>query len=141
MKAADLFEAARRLPPGEQSAYVSSKLPEVLSDTKIAIWEPVSAGRRPTDLVLIGLAPYSLPDLQLVDAVAQSLGAGAAAPDVQVFNILTCKSMQDIKLRIPGVGKVYQTPVVGIWERGTLVKTAKGAEAARLLIERFKLKM
>ena len=141
MKTVQLFEEARRLPPGDQPGYVSTRLPEALVDSPISVWQRgqsiSSMGRR----TLLGIAPYSLPDLELLDAVTEALKQ--RGPDredlVQVFDVLTCKSMKDFDDCIPGIGQVYQTPVVGIWEDGVLIEKGSGAKARQVVIERYRL--
>jgi len=91
--------------------------------------------------MLVGIAPYSLPDLELLDAIKEALKQKPSCEErVQVFDVLTCASMKDFDERIPGIGQVYQTPVVGIWEDGVLVQKASGAKARQLTLEQYKVR-
>src|SRR5262249_50610849 len=91
-----------------------------------------SQGKR----LLIGVAPYSAADLQLLDATNEVLAQARGEPiRVDVFNVLECQSMADFDSYLPGIGPVYQTPVAGLWEEGVLRETASG-RAARELIAR-----
>lgn len=138
MKATELFEAAKRLPPGEQSAYISKRLPDVFLDSEITIWSAETSTPRSGRRTLIGIAPYSLADLQLLDAVAESLSKGHAKQErVEVFNILSCADQNDIDQWVPGIGKIYQTPVVGMWNDGQMIYKASGVEARRSIIEHY----
>lgn len=40
---------------------------------------------------------------------------------------------------IPGIGKTFQTPVVGVWEKGVLTQKATGAAGRDLIIARYGL--
>ena len=51
--------------------------------------------------------------LGLVSALTPSV-------DVQVFSVLDCHAQEDFEKFIPGIGNVFQTPVVGFWDGDTL---------------------
>ncbi len=86
-------------------------------------------GRR----ILLGVASYSLPDLALLDTLNEADGQGSIWPRLDVFNVLECKSVQDFERYVPGLGKVFQTPVVGYWEDGVLKENAWGKAGRDLL--------
>ena len=141
MKAVQLFEEARRLPPKDQPGYISMRLHEALAGSPISVWRRGESipgvGRR----MLVGIAPYSLPDLELLDAIKEALKQKPSCEErVQVFDVLTCASMKDFDECIPGIGQVYQTPVVGVWEDGVLVQKASGAKARQLTLEQYKVR-
>jgi hypothetical protein len=140
MKATELLEEARRLQPKDQSSYVSSRLPQVLAESGITVWSRGDAipslGRR----TLLGIAPYSLPDLQLLDALKEVVAQNPVSGQwVQVFDVLSCADMDDFDQYIPGIGHVYQTPVIGIWENGALIQKATGVKARRLIAKQYKI--
>jgi hypothetical protein len=135
-----LFGEAKRLPPGEQPAYVSSRLCEALSGSHLNYWRLEDSvpytGRR----TLIGIAPYALADLELLDSLEQSLSKKAGSDErIDVLDVLTCTTMDDFERCLPGVGKVFQTPVVGVWENRVVGQRASGAAARRLIISRYDL--
>lgn len=140
MKAVELFEAAKRFSPEDQARYITSRLAETLEGSPVSLWrvgDPIpSAGQR----TLLGIAPYSLPDLQLLDALRETL---ERKPDrqgtVQIFDVLNCATMGDLDAYIPGIGRVYQTPVVGIWEKGVVVQKGCGAKARLFIVEKYQL--
>ncbi|SRR5258706_9547759 len=141
MRVTQLFEDARKLPPGDQVGYISERLDEALIDSRISIWRRGEPVQRTGHWILLGIAPYSLPDLQLVDELREGLKQGSRSDEsFQVFDVLSCSTMNDFDECIPGIGSVYQTPVLGIWENGVLVEKATGAKARQLVIERCGLK-
>jgi hypothetical protein len=86
--------------------------------------------------MLLGIAPYSLPDLELLDALKESHRQNSTSSQrVQVFDVLSCTNANDFDQYVPGIGRVYQTPVVGIWENGVLVQKATGLKARQLISE------
>jgi hypothetical protein len=89
---------------------------------------------------LIGVATYSEPDLRLLDLLGEVLERGDEnAPDIEVFNTLDCHSPDDFDKYIPGIGKVFQTPVVGAWQNGVLKAKASGQSARDLLGQMYQL--
>lgn len=140
MKIVELFEQARRLAPKDQASFVGAKLPEALVGSPISVWrrgDPIPVVDR---RILIGIAPYSLPDLQLVDKLTEVLKRRPGVRDsVQIFDVLSCSKMVDFEGYVPGVGSVYQTPVLGIWENGILVERATGAKARQIISRRYGL--
>jgi hypothetical protein len=112
----------------------------VLVGGSVSIWRPGRSTPPGVRRTLLGVAPYSLPDLQLVDQIREAVQQGACSGEqVQVFDVLTCATMEDFDERIPGIGPVYQTPVVGIWSNGILVEKASGARARQLILEHYRL--
>jgi hypothetical protein len=83
--------------------------------------------------ILIGAAFYSLPELELIDAIVPRLQTDDPAERLQIFEVMSCKSQADFEACIPGIGKVLQTPVVGIWKNGTLIEKASVHNAAKIL--------
>jgi hypothetical protein len=88
-------------------------------------------GRR----LIIGVAVWSVYDLRLLQLLNDAV-AGGARPDlhVAVFNIDS--SPTDLQRLFPGIGEVYQPPVVGYWEAGQLKESGFGF-AARQLVGRL----
>jgi hypothetical protein len=52
---------------------------------------------------------------------------------------MSCKSQADFESCLPGIGKVFQTPVVGIWSNGRLTEKASGHDAVRALRDHYQL--
>jgi hypothetical protein len=86
--------------------------------------------------LLIGVATYSERDLKLLDLLAELLEQREEnLPHIDVFDTLDCKSQQDFDKYIPGIGKVFQTPVAGYWQDAILQDKAWG-KSARDLVEK-----
>jgi hypothetical protein len=86
--------------------------------------------------LLIGVATYSLGDLELLDQVQDFLAKKPAMHDlsVEVFDVSECRKHGDFKNYIPSLGKVFQTPVAGLWDRGELREQKTGAAARELIL-------
>jgi hypothetical protein len=136
----DLFYEAQTLPPKDRASFVGTRLSAALSGTNIEICSVDSSPEPNGSRALIGVAPYSLPDLALLDALKRSLAEGENNREhIQIFDVLTCATISDFERYIPGIGNVYQTPVIGIWEDGALTQKASGAEARGTIIRRYSL--
>jgi len=152
----ELFLSYRELSPGEQQRRIEREFPALVAQGTLHWWSPgdpvCSSGRR----LLIGVATYSSLDMRLLDLVSESvrcrrldglmkqqlsLPAGLSAfvqvpkesLHIDVFSVLDCQSHEDFKPYIPSLGKVYQTPVAGLWDNGVLQSWATGA-AGRTLV-------
>ena len=79
--------------------------------------------------MLLGVASYSVADLAVLDTLNEAASSKEAIwPRLDVFNVLDCRSIQDFEKYVPGIGKVFQTPVVGYWEEGLLKEKKRGAK-------------
>lgn len=127
----DLFRHETPPPPGKIYADDRSDLfPALVSGSpRLTLWAygaPIpSTGR----FLLVGVATWSGYDMKLLDILEQSIGG----PDViGVFDTAECKSDEDFDARIPGIGTVFQPPVVGLWEQGKLIAYGSGHEGQDL---------
>ncbi|HEV3256935.1 MAG TPA: hypothetical protein VG013_08665 [Gemmataceae bacterium] len=157
----DLYRSHRDLSPGEDQALVAREFPEFVARSTLHWWSADAAAATVGKRLLVGVATYSEADMQLLDLVKdavakrklhglnearaqqQMLGCGVSAPvgsaqeslRVEVFSTLDCRTHEDFDKYIPGIGKVYQTPVVGLWIHGLLREKCSGAPA-RILVAR-----
>ena len=130
----DLLKANDHLPPGEQQRLASELLPAAVASTRMSMWSPGEAFAMNGARVLIGVAVYSLYDLDLLDVLeSNSLGHDS----VQVFNVNSCATMSDFEQYVPGIGNVFQTPVVGFWQDGQLTHRDTGASARDWIRNRY----
>jgi hypothetical protein len=89
--------------------------------------------------VLIGVAVYSLPELELLDAILEKRREHQQHKEkLEVLDILACQQ-SDFEERVPGIGKVLATPIVGIWSEGALIERASGYEAVKALGKHYRL--
>jgi hypothetical protein len=136
----DLLEKGEGLSIAEQKRQASKQFSQKLSASNFRAWSPddpiMPRGKR----MLIGIAPYSHLDLRLLDILDNALGKVATNQiRVEVFNVLECATMEDFDRYIPALGKVFQTPVAGIWIDGELKEKAWGRDARELIKRIFDL--
>ena len=98
------------------------------------VWTPGESFPTTGARVLVGIATWSLYDLDLLDALdSRSFGDDT----VHVFDMDSCKTMSDFENYIPGIGNVFQPPVVGYWQDGRLLYREQGAAARNWLLTRY----
>ena len=89
--------------------------------------------------LLIGAATWSGYDMDLLDRIEDTLRfVKPKNLTLGAFDFDECDSHEAFEKRIPGIGDVLQSPVVGLWVDGKLVQSATGFEA-RQLAERILL--
>jgi hypothetical protein len=88
--------------------------------------------------VVIGVATYSQPEMDLLDELEASHATWRRhGVKVDVFNVLNCKSHQDFQDYLPGfTGHVLQTPIVGIYQDGSLWQVVTNLRAGRKALAR-----
>ena len=134
----DLLDANVHLPPGEQQRLACELFPATVARTRMSMWSPGESLPMKGMRLLIGVATYSLYDLDLLDALDSSpLGDDI----VQLFEVSSCSTMDDFEKFIPGTGKVLQTPVLGFWQDGELTYHTQGALARRWVRDRYSLSL
>lgn len=131
---AQLFEERRGIL--DNGAYVRSRAPELLNATRLVFAEGMPS-RLPNDGALLAIAFYSLPDLQFLDDIVErsrNVSRGRHV-QMQVLDILICKSMEDIESLFPGLTPVYGTPIVGVWAKGELIDKGWGLRESTRIIK------
>jgi hypothetical protein len=87
---------------------------------------------------IIGIATYSARELELLDKLEAFLGqVEPEAIDVEVFDVLACKTMSDFADFIPGIEGVYRTPILGVISNGKLIDQATGLSDVVSTLHRF----
>jgi len=136
----ELLEPIDGFSPGKLQEQASKRFPNVVESSHMEIWRPNDSQFEPHDQdVLIGVATYSLEDLKLLDEIEQRLSVHSAPERISVFDISAFTEMEDFERLLPGIGKVFQTPVVGFWRNGQLTERLSGAAARDWLVERYTL--
>lgn len=122
---AQLFEERRGV--GDNGAYVRSKASEMFSGTSLVLREGMPSAS-PRDGVRFCIAFYSLLDLLILDDVVERSRKSSHALNVQVevIDILTLKSMQDVETLFPGLTPAYGTPMIGVWAHGEMIQKGWG---------------
>src|SRR5579859_3755484 len=128
-KFSDLMQPQPGLSPEELQKRAQDLLPALLQEHCIALRDPSQPIQELGQLLVIGVAAgYSRPDMVLLDDVSMAL---QQLPQwrVEVFDVSILRTMEDIGRFIPGIGPVYQTPVVALWVDGELKVRKSGKEA------------
>jgi len=122
---------------GEIQADAAQKLGAMLRSAGIPVREP--DGRIPLQgrHLILGVASFSTVDLQLLDELAQALdGSRADAQRVAVFDLQQCRDQHDVARYLPGAfGPVWNTPVLGIWDNGSLARRIDGVAGCRQMLQ------
>ena len=125
--------------PADVQRRASQELPFVLAKSNLHLWSLgdsiVSNGTR----FLIGVATWSLYDLRLLDALDEVLSLGKRAERIDVFNLDSCQTQEEISAFVANIGKVIATPVVGVWRDGLQVEQASDYAGRNILVEVFAL--
>src|SRR5258707_8256996 len=112
MKFVDLFDCSKHLYGDELQRSIRPVLLQLARENGFKTWaigDGIPAdGRR----LLIGVAEYSRYDFELLDAVCGS----HKFKFLDIFMLSDCKSQSEIEAYIPGVARVFHSPVAGIWE-------------------------
>ena len=80
--------------------------------------------------LLVGVATWSGYDMKLLDVLEQTPGD---VDEIGVFDTAECQSDEDFEARIPGIGPVFQVPVVGLWHDGKLVAHGSGYRGCEVI--------
>lgn len=129
----ELFDESKQFGVGKV-ARIQRDLPQVLLSAGMDLWHRGDSIPQSGKRTLVGIAPYSRYDFQVLDELlkmqqAQERTFGC----LQVFDMLDCKEMKELDDYVPGIGTVRQTPVVGVWIDGVLVEKEWGWKGRQLL--------
>ena len=84
--------------------------------------------------MLLGVAFYSLTDLQLLDDIVIRSRDTFPEMRIDVFDVLSFKSMGDFENIFSGL-RPAMTPVIGIWKNGNLIEKNCGIRETRRLLQ------
>lgn len=126
--------------PGEQQLRAIERFPTLVEQSQLELWRPGNNIPRSGTRVLIGVALYSERDMELLDVLNTVLTRGGSLGDkVNVFDVSECRSHDDFEKYVPGIGPVFQTPVLGVWHRGLLTERMWGQAARDFIANRYGL--
>ncbi|MFL5241091.1 MAG: hypothetical protein ACJ8FY_03200 [Gemmataceae bacterium] len=112
--------------------------PSHVSESKFKLRDPSDPIAQSGKRFILGVAIYSATEMSLLDQLEKSLDNGKSeTPDVEVFDVLDCKSMSDFEKYIPGINGVYRTPVIGVILDGKLIDYATGLSDVKETLHRF----
>jgi hypothetical protein len=137
---AQLFREGQKADPRDPSRLARLKAPEILEGATLqykADLVPIVIDNG----VVLGIGFYDFPELELLDRLIENRShfVNFEQEPVFVFDVLSCKTMDDFIAMLPEFGPVYQTPIVGIWKNGKLIEKAVGGKGHALLARHFNL--
>ena len=115
---------------------ISERFREHPQLTALNLWSPGDQIAADGTRLLIGIAPYSISDLCLLDQLLSIVVEDKGKIAIDIFDVLSCTTMGDFDKYVPGISQVFQTPVIGVWHDGVLIEAASGA-AGRKLVQRY----
>jgi hypothetical protein len=136
-----IFKKAQQLPPRDHYRYVMDQSSRTLAKRSLHKWRIKDLPPTPDNgrVVLIAVAVYSLPELELLDAVLKNLSERQNPEErLEILDAQTC-SQPEFDARIPGIGRVLQTPVVGVCKNGVLTQRAWGYQAVEIIRRHYRL--
>lgn len=130
-----------RLPPGQQQQRAVEEFPSVVRQSHMELWQPGQDLINGDHGVWIAIATYSVLDLELLDALEAKLSCEEQKQSIYVFDVFAFPEFGDFEKYLPGIGKVFQTPIIGAWTDGILEEKLWGAEARQWLVRRYELSL
>ena len=125
--------------PGEVQHQASRELPGYLVHSRLNHWRPNSGIPSQGTRFLIGVACWSIYDMRLLDALDCVLVKGPRLVQVDIFDVDECASQEDVEHYFPGIGKIDQTPVVGVWRDGKQVYSGSGYAGRAVVANYFEI--
>jgi hypothetical protein len=110
---------------------------QIIEGAGLRRWRPGDPIRPYGQRLLVGLASYSIYDAELAQELIDHMSSDSPLT-VEVFNVEDVSSMGEFQQYVSGIGSVYQTPVVGLWEENKVIRIAQGFEARSLVRELLK---
>ena len=126
--------------PKDAQAKARSEFPKKVVQSKLRLRKPGDPLPPRGRHFIVGIASYSADELGLLDQLEDFLEtASPGTTDLEVFDVLSCGQMSDFEKFIPGIGDVYQTPIIGVISDGKLIDHATGFSDVAQTLRRFKL--
>jgi len=140
----DLLNEQYKLPADEQAEWATARIERMLIERRILVWHLGDSIPKASRRVLIGIVPWSAYDLRLLDSLTRACArADDSREQLEIFDVDAAGRASGgydyLERTIPGIGKIFQTPVVGVWENGILTQKASGAAGRDLIIDRYML--
>lgn len=131
MSFVELLEGNPDVSVERTQAAASERFPELVERSRMRLYGTHRGALSPGLRLVIGVAvSFSISDLRLLDELDLALERPNANEIlVEVFDVATCRSQGDFQARIPGLGNVYQTPVLGVWMDDQQHEALQGAQA------------
>jgi len=125
--------------PGDAQRRASQELPGRVKASNLDWWPADAIPNGTGNRLLVGIAVWSGYDLTLLDLLEDAIRRGnGTGIHVGVFDIDQL-TPADLERLLPDLGAIHHTPVVGYWERGTLVEKSFGFQGRELVSRLFGL--
>lgn len=122
--------------PAIQQREAADRFPQLVTRRGMCLWSDSERSKYEVRIV-IGVSTASQYDMTLLDELRPYIPFfKASGIRIEVFNAYHFETLEEYEQRVPGIGKVFHTPVIGIWEKGVLTEKASGA-AGRDVLQRF----
>ena len=89
--------------------------------------------------IVILYTGWSQCDKDLVSELERKVSETGTADNFHFIDVSVIKAMPDFEKYIPGIGNVYQTPAVGVWDGEPLLYKGTGFEARQYLRQQYGL--
>ncbi len=90
---------------------------------------------------LILYAEWSNYDRDLVSDLQKMISENVITDEFHFVEVSVIKTMSEFEKYIPGIGPVYQTPAIGVWDGETLLYRGTGFHARQYLREMYRLEV
>lgn len=112
---------------------------DVVYRSHLGMWRPGTQVVTAGDYLVLGVSPYSLYDLRLLDALDSALAADRHS-DVHVAVFDWSDLKQDVlEPDVPHLGEPYHTPLVSLWVDGKLAEVQWGYSGRKVVCDRYQL--
>jgi len=126
---AGLLSPSGDLAPGELQQLAFEQFPTLVESSHMKMWlrgEDLPKSST-VDVLLIGIASYSLFDLELLDALKDQVPRTHC--EIYIFDVAAIVDSKDFEEFFPGIGRVFQSPIIGLWKQTELKEKLSGAAA------------
>jgi hypothetical protein len=137
MKFSDLLQSKLAMNPAEQQREAAKLFPVAVKSSNFKLWTAKNYQLEMRSRFVIGVATYVPVELALLDRINEKLSKDSGSMAVEVFNFLDCANQKDLDIRVPGIVRVYQTPIVGFWKGHEFRQSEQGVKARKLLCQLF----
>jgi hypothetical protein len=128
--------------PGDNPADIQQqarlRFPTIVAQSKLSLRHSMAPASQTGTHVILGVASYSRPELELLDEIDASLSSGNGRPtQVDVFDVLDCPQMSDFAKLSPGLQVAHQTPVLGVMVDGKLAQSVAGLPQVEEVLRQY----
>ena len=123
----------------ERQRASEAEFPSLIEKSHMRMWrlgeESPPAGEQ---VIWIGVGTFSVYDMELLDKLEAKLSRETVKELIYVSDTVAFPEF-NFEERLPGIGRVFDVPIVGYWKEGVLEVKLSSAKARDWLMERFEL--